>query len=268
MPPTTALLATALSALLVPAMPLAGEAAQNSGRLRGVGDRFLNGSGVGDPVPRQEPVPLSATQIPGFFGAGDPLRAGTIPEPWDLDPLTAKDPKAGLALPADLGKAAPLPPQAGLKQAGTADLLDVEGQLEDGDEVLQDGRLYDLYTFDGEAGPFIEIRLNSDDFDAYLILLGPDGERVAEDDNGGEGLNSLIQIQLPQTGHYLVIVIANAYDPGGRGRYRLTAAAISAEAYQRGQENARARVEADQLLQQGIQQFNRSQFREALASWE
>ncbi|NMG60830.1 tetratricopeptide repeat protein, partial [Geitlerinema sp. P-1104] len=148
----------------------------------------------------------------------------------------------------------------------TAALLEVEWQLEDGDEVLQDGSLYDLHTFEGQAGQFLEIRLNSDDFDAYLILFSPDGEQVAEDDDGGEGLNSLISIQLPQTGRYSVI--ANAHDASGRGRYRLTVAVISPEDYQRGQERASARAEADQLLQQGIQQFNRSQFREALDSWE
>ncbi|MFO8040524.1 MAG: tetratricopeptide repeat protein, partial [Sodalinema sp.] len=148
----------------------------------------------------------------------------------------------------------------------TAALLEVEGQLEDGNEVLQDGSLYDLHTFEGELGQFLEIRLNSDDFDAYLILFGPEGERVAEDDDGGEGLNSLISIQLPQTGSYSVM--ANAHDASGRGRYRLTVAAISPDDYQRGQERASARAEADQLLEQGIQQFNRSQFREALDSWE
>ncbi|WP_159789475.1 tetratricopeptide repeat protein [Sodalinema gerasimenkoae] len=170
--------------------------------------------------------------------------------------------KAGLPLPtAPQGpeKVASLSPYAGSKQAETAAVLEVEGQLEDGDEVLQDGSLYDLYTFEVEAGQFVEIRLNSDDFDAYLILVGPDGERVAEDDDGGEGLNALILIQLPQTGRYSVI--ANAYDAAGRGRYRLTVAA-----YQWGQERAGASASlgADQISEQGIQQFNRSQFREAL----
>jgi hypothetical protein len=58
------------SALLVPAMPLAAEAAQSplSGvegdGLRWVGDRFLNGNGAGNQGSRQEPVTLSATQDP------------------------------------------------------------------------------------------------------------------------------------------------------------------------------------------------------------
>jgi hypothetical protein len=40
------------SALLVPTMQLAGAATQGPGQLRGVGDRFLNGSGAGN---RQSP---------------------------------------------------------------------------------------------------------------------------------------------------------------------------------------------------------------------
>jgi CHAT domain-containing protein/Flp pilus assembly protein TadD len=100
------------SALLVPAVQLvgglqplqaarSGEAARDRvlwkhpvpNGLQGVGDRFLNGNGAGDPVSRQEPVPLSATQIPGFLGVGDPLQVDTTPEPWDLDPLNVAEPQ-------------------------------------------------------------------------------------------------------------------------------------------------------------------------------
>jgi tetratricopeptide (TPR) repeat protein len=265
-----------LSALLVPATQFAsswqplraaqGKEAQVSERLRWVGDRFLNGSRAVHPVTHQEPVPLDAAQIPGFLDTGDPLWLDTTQEPWDLDPLNGKDPKVELLLPADLGKTVPLTPQAGLKQDGGATLLEVEGQLEDGDQVLQDGSLYDLHTFEGEAGQFIEIRLSSDAFDTYLILVGPDRKRITENDDGGEGLDSITYIQLPQTGRYSVI--ANAYAPAGRGRYRLTVIGISAEDYQQGKKIANASAEADQLLQQGIQQYNHSQFWEALTSWE
>ncbi|NJN22474.1 MAG: tetratricopeptide repeat protein [Leptolyngbya sp. RL_3_1] len=95
------------SVLLVPATQFAGSwqllrAAEAGNRslsgvegegLRGLGDRFLSGSGAGHPATHQEPVPLSAPQIPGFFGAGDPLRLGTTQEPWDLDPLNGAEPQ-------------------------------------------------------------------------------------------------------------------------------------------------------------------------------
>ena len=216
-------------------------------------------------------IPLPNQGIPWELGLWPDLSANPVAATLPVIDLETKslDWKAGLPLPPapqGLGKLASSQPQTGLKQAETAALLEVEGELEDGDEVLPDGSLYDLHTFEGEAGQFVEIRLDSDDFDAYLILVGPEGERVAEDDDGGEGFNALISIQLPKTGRYSVI--ANAYDASGRGRYRLTVVAIRAEEYQREQERASANAEADQLLQQGIEQFNRSQFREALASWE
>jgi hypothetical protein len=89
MPRPTKLLGFVLcSALLVPVVQLVGglqplQAARSDNRaLSGVEG---NGSGASDPATRQEPVPLSVTQIPGFFSAGDPVRGGTIQEPWDLD---------------------------------------------------------------------------------------------------------------------------------------------------------------------------------------
>ncbi|WP_206044056.1 tetratricopeptide repeat protein [Geitlerinema sp. P-1104] len=217
---------------------------------------------------RQIPLPNQGT--PWELGLLPDLSANPVAAPFPVMNLETKslNLKAGLPLPPapqGWGKLASSQPQTGLKQAETAVLLEVEGQLEDGDAVLQDGSLYDLHSFEGEAGQFLEIRLDSDDFDAYLILVSPEGEPVAADD-GGEGFNALISIQLPQTGRYSVM--ANAHDASGRGRYRLTVVVIGAEDYQGGQEPGSANAEADQLLQQGIQQFNRSQFREALASWE
>jgi hypothetical protein len=37
--------------------------------------------------------------------------------------------------------------------------------------------LYNTYTFEGTEGQFIRIQLDSDDFDTYLILLAPDGDK-------------------------------------------------------------------------------------------
>ncbi|MEM9504797.1 MAG: tetratricopeptide repeat protein, partial [Cyanobacteria bacterium P01_E01_bin.43] len=174
--------------------------------------------------------------------------------------------KLGLPLLQDRSKPRSVLPDARLKTTDEDVLLQIEGQLDDGDDVLQDGSVYDTYTFNGEAGQFIEIRLSSDAFDTYLILVGPDGERVAENDDSPEGLNSIIYIQLPQAGRYSVLT--NAYDASGRGRYQLAVAIISSEKYQQAQEIEISSAEADRLLQQGIEQYNISQFREARQSWQ
>jgi hypothetical protein len=59
-----------------------------------------SGEAARDRVLQKHPVPddtvSGATQIPGFFGAGDPLQLGTTQEPWDLDPLTGAGPQVEL----------------------------------------------------------------------------------------------------------------------------------------------------------------------------
>jgi CHAT domain-containing protein/tetratricopeptide (TPR) repeat protein len=93
--PNRFLTALVTAALVMVQFPLGGralKAAQAPDSLGSLGGRFLNGGGAAA-VSRQEPVPLAVTQIPGFFGAGNPLRVGTTPEPWDLDPLTGAEPQ-------------------------------------------------------------------------------------------------------------------------------------------------------------------------------
>jgi hypothetical protein len=64
----------------------------------------------------------------------------------------------------------------------------------------------DRWTFSGEAGDMVTIAMNSDDFDAYLELLGPDKTEVARDDDSGGNLNALITgFILPATGEYTIV---------------------------------------------------------------
>src|SRR5262249_453024 len=46
-----------------------------------------------------------------------------------------------------------------------------------------------LYTVELKAGKTYVIDLISTDFDCFLRLESPDGNRIADDDDGGEGLN-------------------------------------------------------------------------------
>ena len=103
----------------------------------------------------------------------------------------------------------------------TGFLLEERGELADGDEVLPaDGSLIDGYEFFGEAGQEITIDLESNEFDTYLILVDPNQESIAQNDDIVQGnTNSRIVITLPQTGNYYIIV--NSYDDSGRGSYVL-----------------------------------------------
>jgi len=102
------------------------------------------------------------------------------------------------------------------------------GRLTPGsDERLGDGSLYDLIEFEGRRGQHVELSLDSEDFDPVLALyFQDDGEltHLSEDDDSGEGVNSLIRINLPYTGTY--VALANALNEDDLGAYQLKIRAI------------------------------------------
>jgi hypothetical protein len=100
-------------------------------------------------------------------------------------------------------------------------LLEAEGLLSQSSRTLQDGSLYEEHTFYGTAGQTVTISLESNEFDTYLILVGPSDQVVGENDDASSStLNSSLTVTLPVTGTYRII--ANAYDSSGRGQYLLT----------------------------------------------
>ncbi|MCW6037834.1 PPC domain-containing protein [Spirulina subsalsa FACHB-351] len=99
-------------------------------------------------------------------------------------------------------------------------ILNEQGRIEESDAKLEDGSFYDLYTFPGEAGQRVRIRLESEDFDPYLVLFNSQGEKLADaDDISPEDWNAELEYLLPEDGVYQVIV--NSYNPEGRGEYNL-----------------------------------------------
>ncbi|MBD2069088.1 pre-peptidase C-terminal domain-containing protein [Leptolyngbya sp. FACHB-671] len=100
-------------------------------------------------------------------------------------------------------------------------LLQGQGSLVAGGPVLSDGSLFREHLLSGTAGQTVTITLESSQFDTYLILLGPNGDRVAEnDDISSDNLNSQITVTLPTTGVYRIL--ANSYDETGQGNYTYT----------------------------------------------
>ncbi|MBE7380600.1 MAG: CHAT domain-containing protein [Leptolyngbya sp. SIO1E4] len=105
-------------------------------------------------------------------------------------------------------------------------ILQVSDRLTPGDDTLQDGSLYDTHTVNADAGQTLTIRLESADFDTYLLLLDDQGNTLAEnDDTDAEDLNATITYTTGYSGSYTVI--ANAYDASGQGQYQLTVRIVS-----------------------------------------
>jgi hypothetical protein len=78
-----------------------------------------------------------------------------------------------------------------------------------------DGTFADIYpvTLAGDAS--VDLRLNSNDFDAYLVLLDAKGNLLAQDDDSGGGTNSRIVQQLSAGTYYVVAKpFANYYNIG------------------------------------------------------
>ena len=85
------------------------------------------------------------------------------------------------------------------------------------EEILQQqgslAPMRDEYSFEGEVGQTLTITMTSEEFDPLLILLGPDGEEIAVNDDYGGTLNSTIVTTLPSSGAYTIL--AGSYSGQG-----------------------------------------------------
>jgi hypothetical protein len=81
-----------------------------------------------------------------------------------------------------------------------------------------------IYPFEGNAGDQITITMTgSGGLDAYLGIIDPQQEVIAEDDDSGGGTDAQISIRLPESGTYLIIATRNGIDQGtSQGSYTLT----------------------------------------------
>lgn len=123
-------------------------------------------------------------------------------------PAVAVSPNSGdHQIPTDLGAVSPL-------QIGQQ----VRGALAATDTHMQTGEFADVYEFQGHAGITLNVAINSEAFDTYLLVVSPTGQVSDNDDSGGTR-NSALSIDLPHDGTYRVFV--TSYRPGETGDYLL-----------------------------------------------
>ncbi|TAF05243.1 MAG: peptidase [Nostocales cyanobacterium] len=76
------------------------------------------------------------------------------------------------------------------------------------------------YTVKLNKGDNLAIDLSSENFDTIIILLGPNGSTVAENDDGPDGTsNSLLFTRITETGNYIIRV--RSFGETGVGNYKL-----------------------------------------------
>ena len=104
---------------------------------------------------------------------------------------------------------------------GTTTTIPSDGSINYGDTIsanLRSGN-EDEWTFSGNAGDIITISMTAG-FDTYLELMDQNGNLIMFDDDGGQGLNSLIEFySLPQSGTYTII--ARGFSSTANGAYSL-----------------------------------------------
>ena len=102
------------------------------------------------------------------------------------------------------------------------------GELTPLDNQRRSGKYEDVYQVQGRRGQRVEITLTSDDFDGYLVVNGPGGYAMFNDDGEGLELGSRLILELPQDGQYRVS--ATSFAPGSMGAYQIQARQPSASA--------------------------------------
>lgn len=140
-----------------------------------------------------------------------------------------------------------------------AQVTTITDQLDETSLQLEDGSYVNLHPFEGRVGESLIIDLVSSDFDAYLMLLSPEGEKIAQDDDGGGGTQARITLTLPTTGTYQIV--ANSYNAGATGQYTLTWQPTTAATVD---QNA-ALQRAATLGQQAVETYEAGRYAEAAA---
>ncbi|MGZ8336477.1 MAG: caspase family protein [Allosphingosinicella sp.] len=98
-----------------------------------------------------------------------------------------------------------------------------DGELTPNDSQRRSGKYEDVFTVQARRGERLDLRLSSRDFDSYLVVTGPEGFSLSNDDGESGSLDSRLVLQFPTEGAYRVAV--TTFRPGETGRYRLQASA-------------------------------------------
>ncbi len=119
----------------------------------------------------------------------------------------------------------------GTPRAGATQSLAVgetkDGMLEPGDELTGDGPYQDRWTFEMRAGERVRAEVRSTDFDAYVIVLGPDGRVIGTNDDAN-GRDAALTLRAAAAGRYTAL--ATTYGDQPRvGAYRVALAAVTGE---------------------------------------
>jgi hypothetical protein len=93
------------------------------------------------------------------------------------------------------------------------------GSFDGSEGTIRDDRPAEAWLIQGQSGERLRVRLLSEDFDAYLFVLGPGMDEVLTDDDSAGNLNAELTVEFPQDGVYRVV--ASALAGGAEGAYTI-----------------------------------------------
>ena len=93
----------------------------------------------------------------------------------------------------------------------------IEGKLANNSPAVK-GKPAQVHTVKMSATKTYVIDLESTEFDPFLRILDAGGKQLAEDDDGGEGLNARIRFTAPRDGNYQIVATRFG---AGQGNYSL-----------------------------------------------
>jgi serine protease Do len=101
----------------------------------------------------------------------------------------------------------------------------INGSLGKGDLTLPNNSYAKPYAFEGRAGQRITIEMDSQQIDPALFVLDAESRKIVAqvDDLSPTNFNAVVTVTLPRDGIY--VVLANAFEAGESGSYRLRAVA-------------------------------------------
>ena len=116
-----------------------------------------------------------------------------------------------------------------ISQALPGELRGISGRLDGNSNTLDNGSYVNTHLLEGIEGQAIAIEMSSSDFDTYLMLIGPDSQVFAVNDDGdrSSGSNSDLLVKLPSTGTYQIL--ARSSRARETGQYRLSWQILSPE---------------------------------------
>ena len=97
----------------------------------------------------------------------------------------------------------------------------VAGRAATGDLEATDGNgwgfgYYDEWTYSAVTGQRVVITMDSEDVDAYLVVLQDDGTEVASDDDGGTDYNARVEFRARATEQYTILAASLFSETTGR----------------------------------------------------